>query len=254
MMTETPAPQLQRFRQEPKRRNLTVRSVTQLTPAMIRVVLGGDDLADFQSLAPDDHVKLLLGAESEGTRPQMRDYTPRRFDALRHELTLDFVDHPGGPAADWARAAQPGDRVGIGGPRGSAVITGPIAHWLLIGDETALPAIGRRIEEMAAGTSVTSLVAVPSEADRQGFETAAQHKARWVIRPLSEAADPAPLLTALATLELPPGTFAWIAAEAGVAKALRAALIERGMAPNWIKASGYWVHGQADASVKSLED
>ncbi|TKD21690.1 siderophore-interacting protein [Rhodobacter capsulatus] len=253
-MTDTPAPQLQRFRQEPKRRILTVRSVRHLTPAMIRVVLGGEDLADFQSLAPDDHVKLLLGPETDGAQPQMRDYTPRRFDALRRELTLDFVDHPGGPAADWARAAQPGDSVGIGGPRGSAVITGPITHWLLIGDETALPAIGRRIEELAAGTPVTSLVAVPSEADRQEFETAARHQALWVTRPAAQAADPAPLLAALAGIAPGAGLFAWIAAEAGVAKALRAALLARGMSPAWIKAAGYWVQGQADTSVKSLAD
>jgi NADPH-dependent ferric siderophore reductase len=253
-MTDTPAPQLQRFRQEPKRRQLTVLQVRHLTPAMIRVVLGGEDLADFQSLAPDDHVKLLLGPDTAEARPQMRDYTPRRFDPLRRELTLDFVDHPGGPAADWARAVQPGDTVGIGGPRGSAVISGPISRWLLIGDETALPAIGRRIEEMAAGRPVTSLVAVPSEADRQGFETAAQHEARWVIRPLAEAADPAPMLAALSDIDVVSGTFVWIAAEAGVAKALRAALVARGVAPSWIKAAGYWVLGQADAAVKSLED
>ncbi|PTE16131.1 siderophore-interacting protein [Pseudogemmobacter blasticus] len=253
-MTDTPAPHLQRFRQDPKRRNLTVRSVTQLTPAMIRVVLAGDDLADFQSLAPDDHVKLFLGPDTAEARPQMRDYTPRRFDPVRRELTLDFVDHPGGPAADWARAAQPGDVARIGGPRGSTVITGPVTHWLLIGDETALPAIGRWIEELPAGTPVTSLVAVPSEADRQGFESVARHEAHWIARPLAKAADPGPLLAALSGIELRPGTFAWIAAEAGVAKALRAALIARGMAPNWIKASGYWVQGQADASVKSLDD
>jgi NADPH-dependent ferric siderophore reductase len=58
-------------------------------------------------------------------------------------LTIDF-DHEGGPVSDW-RAAKVGDAIRIGGPRGSQVIEGPIAHWLLVGDETALPRrIGRR--------------------------------------------------------------------------------------------------------------
>ena len=244
-------PVIRRVRHELKRRDLAVTRVERLTPHMIRVTLWGPDMDDFVSAAPDDHIKLFFPGEAD--QPEMRDYTPRRFDADGF-LVLDFVDHEAGPAADWARAALPGDRLQIGGPRGSAVVEGDIAAWLLIGDETALPAIGRRIEELAPGVPVTSIVAVPGAADEQVFESEAVHRAVWLHRPLEQATDPAPYLEALRGVELAPGTFVWIAAEAGVARAIRDYLTaERGLPLPWLKAAGYWVAGEADASVKSLE-
>ncbi|WP_420342099.1 siderophore-interacting protein [Paenirhodobacter sp.] len=245
-------PQIQRLRHELRWRNLTLAATERLTPSMIRLTFTGADLQGFVSAGADDHIKITVpGADGTETR---RDYTPRRYDAARGELVLDVVDHAGGLAADWARAARVGDGLTIGGPRGSAVIGGDIAQWLLIGDETALPAIGRRIEELPAGVPVTSLVAVPSVADEQVLTTAARHEALWLHRPLAEAARPEPFLAALDGLEIPERTFVWVAAEAGVARALRAALIARGVPKAWIKASGYWVEGQADASVKAMED
>ncbi len=68
------------------------------------------------------------------------------------------------------------------------------------------------------------------------------------------AADPAPLLAALRGLQLAPETFVWIAAEAHVARLLRSALRERGHPLSWLKAAGYWVEGQTDASDKEIVD
>ncbi|MAP95439.1 MAG: hypothetical protein CMK07_10850 [Ponticaulis sp.] len=43
----------------------------------------------------------------------------------------------------------------------------------------------------------------------------------------------------------------WIAAEGSVVKAIRDYLItERGVDRRWIKATGYWVDGQADTTAK----
>ena len=78
-------PQFQMIRQEPKRRDLVVSRVERLSPAMIRIVLTGDALADFSTYAPDDHVKLFVSDE-EGGRV-LRDFTPRRIDVQRRELT-----------------------------------------------------------------------------------------------------------------------------------------------------------------------
>ncbi|UOA26297.1 siderophore-interacting protein [Pseudosulfitobacter sp. DSM 107133] len=244
------APQIIRMRHELRRRNLRVAASERLSPHMIRLTLQGADMHDFNSGAPDDHMKLILNAESDS--PQMRDYTPRRFSTS--ELVVDVVDHPGGPAADWARAAAVGDAITIGGPRGSQRIEGAIDQWLLIGDETALPAIGRWIEEMPAATRVTSIVGVPDAADEQSLDTAADWTAHWLHRPLDQATDPAPYLAALGGMTLPPRTFVWIAAEAMVARAIRTHLLDKGHDKQWIKASGYWVAGQADASDKGIED
>jgi NADPH-dependent ferric siderophore reductase len=67
--------------------------------------------------------------------------------------------------------------------------------------------------------------------------------------------DPAPLLAALKGVRLPPRRgFVWIAAEASEARALRDDVTGPiGHPKAWVKASGYWVKGQADAHVK-LED
>ena len=245
-------PVIRRVRHELKFRELTVTEVSHLTPHMIRVTVAGDDLDGFLSASPDDHVKVFF--PREGGEPERRDYTPRRHDAEANSLVLDFVDHEGGPAADWARGAKVGDPLSIGGPRGSQVIEGDIAHWLLIGDETALPAIGRYIEEMGAGTKVTSLVAVPGPADEQGFDTAAELDSNWIHRPLDAATDPAPYIEALKAIELGEKTFVWIAAEAAVARALRAYMTDQRSVPlGWLKASGYWIKGEADASEKNIE-
>ncbi|MCB1389627.1 MAG: siderophore-interacting protein [Rhodobacteraceae bacterium] len=242
-----------RHRHETRRRLLTVESVEDLTPHMRRVVLGGSDLDGFVSLAPDDHIKLIL--DTGGDKPEMRDYTPRAFDPTARRLTVDFALHDAGPATAWALAAAPGDTITVGGPRGSAVVAPVFDWWLLIADETGLPAMGRWVEELAAGAVVMTLGAVPGTADEQVFATAAAHRPVWVHRPVAAAADPVPLLEAARALSLPTGKgFVWIAAEARVARALRDHFeAERGHPRAWIKAAGYWIEGQADASDKALE-
>lgn len=242
--------QITRHRHEIKRRRLAVREKTHITPKMIRILLASDDLDSFVSLSPDDHVKLFLPTTCG--EPERRDYTPRTFDVAARTLTLDFALHDAGPATQWAVDAKVGDTLDIGGPRGSTVVPNDFDWWLLIGDETALPAIGRRIEEMPAGTPVTSLVAITDEAARQTFTTGARHTAMWIERPLSGADDPAPFLAALAGIGLPPGEgFVWIAAEATVARSVRDYLVEeRGHPLTWLKAAGYWKMGIADAHEK----
>jgi len=241
-----------RHRHELKRRVLSVASTTRLTPHMIRIVLTGEDLADFTSLAPDDHIKLLLPGAAEGERPEMRDYTPRAFGP--EGLTVDFAVHDAGPATAWALAAKPGDTIAVGGPRGSAVVAPVFDWWLFVTDETGLPAMGRWVEELPEGARVITLGAVPGPEDRQAFVTRAAHTAHWAYRPVSEAADPVPVLDAAAGIGLPEGRgFIWIAAEAKVARALRDHFEARGHPREWMKAAGYWVQGQADASDKSLD-
>ena len=71
---------------------------------------------------------------------------------------------------------------------------------------------------------------------------------------MAAAADPAPLLAALRGLQLAPETFVWIAAEANVARSLRTELLGRGHPLAWLKAAGYWVEGQTDASDKEIAD
>lgn len=242
------APVIERVRYEVvKRRELTVKTADRITPNMLRLTLAGDELADFSSLGFDDHIKVIVPDGAGGT--VMRDYTPRRHSAAVNELVIDFALHDAGPATLFAVNARPGDRFTIGGPRGSQVISRDIASWLLVGDETALPAIGRRIEELGAGARVTTLAAVPSPDDEQVFGGKPAIMSRWIHRPVTAATDPAPFIAALTEIDIPAGTFVWVAAEATVARAVRAYLTgERGVPLAWLKARGYWVQGKADAT------
>ncbi|WP_233237958.1 siderophore-interacting protein [Bordetella sp. LUAb4] len=249
----------QRVRFELKSRRVVVQSTERLTPHMQRIVFSGQDLADFASLSPDDHVKLFFpgngrrdGGHHDGAPVERRDYTPRRYDAKAQSLTIDFALHDAGPATHWALQAKAGDTLDFGGPRGSMVVEWTYDWWLLIGDETALPAIGRRVEEAPAGTRIITIGIVPGPEDEQRFDTRAQHTALWVHRSPDHADDAGPVLQALKSLALPQGEgYVWAAAEAGVAKVIRTYLREEIDHPRAAtKVVGYWKKGHADAHEK----
>jgi NADPH-dependent ferric siderophore reductase len=245
--------QVLRQRHEARRRRITLHSKESPTPRMLRLGFHSADLHDFTSPSPDDHVKLFFPGTDGGTA-SMRDFTPRRFERERGILVIDFALHDGGPANDWAVSAQIGDTLEIGGPRGSTVVSDDFDWYLLIGDETALPAIGRRVEELRAGVPVITCAVVADEGEVQSWQSDADWTPVWVTRePLAD--DAALLRRALAGRALPSGDgFVWIACEASVARALRSYVIdERGQPRAWTKAAGYWKRGQADGGEK-IED
>jgi len=236
---------VQRVRHELKRRDVQVVRVETLSPHVRSVTFGGESLADFVSASFDDHVKLML--DLGGAEPVRRDYTPRRFDPVARELTIEFALHGDGPAARWAEQAAPGQGVTIGGPRGSFVIPLDGDWHLLVGDETALPAIARRLEELPAGARVTAIVQVADPADRRQLATDADLDLDWV-------SDDAALLEAVRQLTLPPGEgYAWCAGEARTAAELRRILVQdKGHSPGAIRAAAYWKQGAA-AHHENLE-
>jgi NADPH-dependent ferric siderophore reductase len=252
-MSATERHAIQRVRHELKMRKLSVSRVENLTPHMVRVTVTGADLEGFVSAAPDDHVKLFFPVDGgaintptmgpdgpvypEGVTPSpARDYTPRCYNAARNELDIDFVLHGEGPASTWAEQVKVGDTLGVGGPRGSMIVPDDYDHYVLVGDETALPAIGRWLEEMPASTPVTVFAEIASPEEKQRLK----RDAHWFVRGESPSMD-----EALATLPIPAGdTFWWVAVESMRARSLRSLLVEkRGIDKDWVKATGYW---QAD--------
>ena len=246
MTTDVSTRRVQRVRHEVKRRDLQVVRVEALSPHFRRVTLAGDELAGFISASFDDHLKLLLDAD--GAEPVRRDYTPRYYDAAAGELTLEFALHGDGPAASWAAQAQPGDRATVAGPRGSFVVPIDYDWHLLIGDETALPAVARRLEELPADTHVIVRLAVADPADRRALASAATLDLQW-------ADSDEALIAATRALTLPPGEgYAWCAAEAATAAALRRVLVDdKGHDRHAIRAAAYWKRG-AVAHHENLED
>jgi NADPH-dependent ferric siderophore reductase len=236
-------------------RELHVLRATSIAPRMRRITLGGDQLAGFSSPAPDDHVVLFFVDDDQpvptsddparrpiwDVRPPTRDYTPRRVDLAAGELDIDFVLHGHGIASDWAAAATGGERIVVGGPRGSLVTEG-FAHYLLVGDESASPAIARRLEELPAGTSAHAVLEVAGPEDELDLTSEAAIEVTWVHRGEAEPGTTDLLVNAVRSLTLPDSpTFTYLAGETDAVRRLRAHVLgERGMNKAWLRASGYW--------------
>lgn len=273
--TAKPAPDKlpRRVRLPLRFRRLHVVATVRISTHFIRVILGGQELEGFSSPGFDDHVKLLLPDTETGDvhlpevgpegplwpegrpRPLMRDYTPRFHAADAGTLTIDFALHEHGPATAWAMQARPGDALGIGGPRGSFLVSLDFDWHLLAGDETAVPAIARRLEELPANARALVLVEINGAGDEFPLPSRAAVRMHWCHRNGAVPGTTSVLLDALKRLPLPEGDgYAWVACETQAARALRSHLVqERGLNPRWVKAAGYWRRGAAGAH-DAIED
>lgn len=250
---------VQRLRHPLKARRLDVLRVQRISPHFVNVTLGGAALEGFYSASFDDHLKLMIPPPGQplavphfgehgpewpeaAVRPTLRDYTPRRYNAATGELDVEFALHGEGPAAEWAAQAAPGQQVGIGGPRGSFVVPLDYDWHLLIGDETALPAIARRLEELPASTQAMVLVQLDDAADQRALHSAARLSVQW-LAPGTEV-----LLAAVQALPLPAGEgYAWAAGEAQAMAAVRRVLVgQHGLDKNHVRVAAYWKRGTAD--------
>ncbi|MEI2432916.1 siderophore-interacting protein [Lysobacter yananisis] len=264
-----------RVRHPLKLRLLRVDRVEPVTPHLLRVVLSGEDLADFVSASFDDHVKVLFPAPGQERptmptlgpagfvfadgveRPAVRDFTPRRFDPVARELELEFALHEAGPASDWARQARAGHCLGVGGPRGSRVVPAGFAWHLLIGDDTALPAIARRLQELPAAARAIAVLEVEDASARIDFASAAALQTHWCYRNGADPAGDPPLLRAVRELQWPhdrDAGYVWAAGETSAIRAVRQHLLsERGVDKARLHAAGYWKRG-APGAHEPLDD
>lgn len=164
-----------------------------VTPHMVRVTVGGDDLTrlphhgydqwfrlflpqasgatDF-SAVPDQfgltgYVKFLLSSPA-ATRPIVRSYTAREFRPESGEVDIDFVSHGDlGEAGPWARRAQPGETVMLL-DQGRGFDPQPDASaYLFAGDESALPAIVGILRDLPRDARGIALLEVIDAADAQ---------------------------------------------------------------------------------------
>jgi len=239
-----------------------VTRVEQLTPHMIRIVVGGAGLTGLTAGACTDHyVKILFPQAGvaypepfdlaviretlpRDQQPLVRTYTVRRWRPEVPELWLDFVVHGDeGIAGPWAAAARVGDPVRFMGP-GGGYAPNPEAGWhLLAGDESALPAIAAALEGMPAGATVRAFIEVEDAAEEQKLESPAEAEITWLHRdgrPVGEV-----LVEAVRGFDFPAGeVHAFVHGEAAFVKDLRALLrVERGLPMSQLSISGYWRRG-----------
>ncbi len=231
MNAPTSLRRVERVRHELKRRHLTVTHVEDLTPHFRRITFKDESLSDFVSASFDDHIKVFVD-------DARRDYTPRSFDNAARELVIEFALHGDGPAAEWAGRAVPGSTLDIGGPKGSMIVPLDYDWHLLVGDETAFPAVARRLEELPAGARAIVILQAADTADRRVFASAADVDLTWV-----ETDEQ--LQAAVRALALPAGEgYAWCAGEAAAMAALRKELVDvKGHPGEAIRAAAYWKRG-----------
>jgi NADPH-dependent ferric siderophore reductase len=239
-MTDT-APKFERVMYELKPRPATVIAVEQLTPRYRRIVLGGEALADFQSKSPTDHIKFQIEVNGQ---PMRRDYTPRAY--ADGELTVDFALHGNGPLTAWARNAVPGCEATILGPRGSKIVQPVFDGYVLIGDETMLPAMGRALEMLPANANVLAVIEVDDVTDEIALAAGSNATVVWAHR--NGRHPGVAMVEALAAVEWPADeVFCWAGGEAGAMRDVRRhVLSERSLDREHLAMSGHWKRGESN--------
>jgi NADPH-dependent ferric siderophore reductase len=246
-------------RTEPNEFCATVLRREELTPTMVRIVFGGDGLrgwsmdghtdsylvlwyppaqAPYAAPFEVDQIKTEFPAEAW---PAHRHYSVRRWDPVRGELWIDFVVHGDeGLAGPWARAARPGDQIMLTLP-GGGYRPDLSADWhLLVGDESAFPAIAAALEVLPEGTRAVAVLLCDGPNAELSFDTAADLQVIWLHR--SSAADSAErLVETVRRLPWPGRVHAFVHGEAGEIRAVRRHLFaDRAVPRQDVSVSGYW--------------
>jgi len=246
-----------RVRNELRFRSVEVVAKTFIANSFYRIEFGGEALSGFNSAGFDDHIKVFFPdpATNElylpevtaegvvwkgGIRPLARDYSPLCFDPHKTRLTLDFYRHDSGVASDWAAMAHPGDRLAIGGPRGSLIVPEDYAFQLYVCDETGLPAFKRR--HAALGERPVRLYAFVDEAIGKAYLGNLPNAEIFWLGSGNMQAGVAPLIASLEDLVVPQDDyFIWLTGEGAAVKQLSDYFIEkRECDSDFVRAVAYW--------------
>lgn len=241
-----------------------IKSSQPVTPRLQRITLTGEGLTPLckgQRL-PGDAIKLYLPAVGQpGFMPEfrvlpsaehefaIRPYTIRRFDPEALELDIDVVLHGDSPGSVWARSVQAGDEVGFVGPRHDFLAPEDTEQYILLGDETALPAICAIAESLPETVKAEIFIEVEGAADELAISSKADLNLRWLHRGDMHPAQSELLITALREVtgsqdNILDKVFVWAAGETSIIRDLRRYLRkECGLAKENLHVAGYWRAG-----------
>jgi NADPH-dependent ferric siderophore reductase len=238
-------------------------SVSQINPRLVSVWVTGDALEGFQIEAPTSHIKVFLPQPDqdspmlpeflpEGTvipddaRPDVRTYTPRRFDPATRTLEIQFVLHGAGPASEWAERAGAGDKLAVAGPGGRFVMDREADHWWIAGDESAIPAVGTLLDALPDSATAEVHLEVAGPEDELDIPSPAKTSITWHHRRTPDAWG-AELDEAARGAAIADGTRVWVACEAAAMRGIRRYfLTERRLPASSLVTRGYWRVGEAN--------
>ncbi len=265
----TTSPTARRVRREPPRfRQVVLARFEPRTPRLVRITLTGDALVGMPAPDPAASVRLLLPAAPgaplvipewtgnefllpDGTRPVLRTFTPWRRDPESDTLAIDVALHGPGAASAWATTAAPGAPVAVSGPGRGSAPEPDAPSYLLLGDESALPAIEQVLNVLPSTATVQVVVEL---ADDRGLlpSLAAVTPVDWQLLPAGRA-PATPSSPRCATLPVTADTRVWAAGEAAAMQRIRRHLFEeRGLPRPRAVIRGYWKTGSAgDSDVPS---
>lgn len=289
---------------------LRIDTVRAVAPHFRQLTLTGADLSTFGTDGLDQRIKLLVPFDDGTTcaldepawyrhwralptqrRNPIRTLTVRAVRPWANELDIVVADHDGpGPLGRWLRQVRPGDEVTVVGPnarsldcgQGIDFRPGPAERIVLLGDETAAPAVAAICGQLPSWRRALALVEVPTAGDRLPVEHGAHVDLRWLprargpvgsrlvpaVRALLDRAghrlagararqvQPVPDIDVDVELlwEVPAAgasaqLYVWLAAEAAVVRSLRRILVhEHGLDRRAVAFMGYWRHGIAERS------
>lgn len=236
----------------------------QLSPTMVRIVMGGSGLDDYVDTDhTDQYVNALfvpegapygapfdtdqLGDVAPEHRPKGRRYTIRWWDPDTRTVAIDFVVHGAvGYAGRWAANAQPGDVLQMVGPHGGYAPAADAASHVLVGDESALPAIAASLEQIAAGRTVT-VIAIVDDGDCEiELATPGDLDVIWVHRDGGDTIER--VVAAIDGLDVDwSAVDLFVHGEAAEVRAVRKHLVaEHGIERQGTSISPYWRRGETD--------
>ena len=235
---------------------VTIKSSHLVTPHMQRLTIAGTCLSGLRPDLPAQWFKVFV-TQPDGRLSGGRAYTVRSVDWATGDVTLDlFLHGDSGPVSAWAHGAQAGDRLQISAvhPRSGYAIAAETQHYLLFGDETALPAIGAILQALPAHATAQVFAEVANPAEQQQLLSPASLRVTWFYRDTAAPASAAPLEAAARTAAIPAtGMAIWAAGESAQISAIRKLLLkERGVDKHNLHAVGYWKNGEADHRDETL--
>lgn len=251
--------------------HLTVTSTEMLTPRLRRVWFHSDDLSAFgESSHTDRYVKLVFPKDGvvypepldvralrkvlpPEDLPAIRTYTALFPDVEAGTLAIDFVVHGDeGVAGPWAMQAVPGSRLMVNGPSG-AYGPDPTADWhLLVGDESALPAITAALGAMPEDAVVRVVALVDSPAHEVELPLPAKGEVVYLHRGGGD--DESALVLAVQALDWLPGrvhVFAHGEAQEIMHRVRPHLFRERGLTRDQVSISGYWRRGRSEEGFRA---